>query len=148
MNFLFKPAITMEDVLAYRPYDTATHTASPLINAVANVLYSTHHRELRVIARYLGVEPRKLSVAVEVVSGLSLKEMVVTYRLVQIKTLMKECPDLTSTRLARECGFSSYHALWRFLQIHTGQTPSGDVSEAPRVDIYHQMERDFVKKKR
>lgn len=137
----------MEEVLAYRPYDAATHTASPLINAVANVLYSTHHRELRVIARYLGVEPRKLSVAVEVVSGLSLKEMVVNYRLAQIQTLMKENPEQSSSQLAKECGFSSYHALWRFLQVHTGQTPSGEVSEALKVDSYHQTERDIAKKR-
>ena len=78
---------------------------------------------------------------------MTLKELIVQYRLAQIKQFMEQNPEMTLTGVAQHTGFSSPHALWRFFQTHTGETPTGQKSEAMRVDNYHQREKTIKGRK-
>lgn len=140
-NEPYLPEITLQDVLAYRPDDEQTYTSSRLVNTVANILFTTKTREQKVFTQRLQLDIRHLTYALELEIGMTLKELIVQYRLAQIKQFMEQNPEMKVTDVARHTGFSSTHALWRFFQIHTGETPTGQKSEAVRVDNYHQREK-------
>lgn len=133
------PSITFEDILAFRPDEESTHTHSRLVNAVAKLLFTTNVRDLDYFAEYLQIDKRRLSIVIEVETGISLKELIVNYRLVQIQTYLKDNTGISAAEVAKTFNFCSYHALWRFLQTHVGETPNGKKSHAPKVDNYHQM---------
>lgn len=147
LNEPYLPEITLQQILAFRPEDEQTYTSSRLVNAVAKILFTTLTREQDVVAQRLQLDKRRLTYAIELETGLSLKELIVQYRLVQIKQFMEQKPEMTVADIARHTGFSSAHALWRFLQIHTGKTPTGQKSEAMRVDNYHEIEKRVKQQK-
>lgn len=133
------PEISLQDVLAFNPDDEKTYTSSRLVNAVAYILCNTNTRDTQVFAERLQLDKRWLSNAIEMETGMSLKDLIVQYRLAKIKEYMNEHRDETSTLIAEKFGFSSLHAFWRFFQTYTGETPDGNKSESPRVDNYHKM---------
>lgn len=135
----YQPSVTLEELLAYNPEKEETFTASAIVNAVAKLLYTTNIREGLQIANVLKLDWRKLSAAIEVETGYTLKNLVVRYRLAQIKAFMKENPQLTNTEVGEHFGFPSPHAFWRFFQINTGLNPDGTKSMAPKVDNYAKM---------
>ena len=120
----------MADILAYRPEDPSTHTPSPIVNAVCEVLVFSQEREIQRIAYHLGVNKLKLLHAIELETGMTLKEIVTQYRLTQAKTYIATHPDQTQTQMAEALGFSSYHALWRFFHTTLRETPLGEASLA------------------
>lgn len=137
----YLPEITLHDILAYRPDDEQTYTSSRLVNAVANILFTTKTREQNVFTQRLQLDNRHLTYALELEIGMTLKALIVHYRLAQIRQFMEQNPEMAVSEVAQQTGFSSPHALWRFFQTHTGETPTGKKSEAMRVDNYHQMEK-------
>ena len=126
----YTPTASMADILAYRPDDPSTHTPSPIVNAMCEILYSTQEREIRRIAALLDVDKLKLLHAIELETGMTLKEIVTQYRLTQAKTYIAAHPDQTQTQMAEALGFSSYHALWRFFHTTLRETPLGEASLA------------------
>ena len=126
----YPPTITMADILAYQPDNAATHTPAPIVNAVCEVLYHTTFRQARTIATMLEVNYQKLLHAVELETGLPLKDIIMQYRIAQFCAYRDSHPGMSSSELAKACGFSSYHALWRFVEHTIGQTPSGEKSNA------------------
>ena len=147
VNEPYLPAITLQDILAFCPDDEQTYTSSRLVNAVANILCKTNTRETKDFAAYLQLDKRRLSVALEIETGMTLKELITQYRLTKIREYIAQNPELTFTEIATHFGFS-LHALWRFFQTHTGETPEGLKSEAPRVDNYHKMVQEISKRYR
>ena len=143
VNEPYLPEISLQDILAFNPEDEKTYTSSRLVNAVANILYETNTRETQVFADRLQLDKRRLSIVIEMETGMTLKELIVQYRLVKIKEYMSQHTDETYTRIAEQCGFSSLHAFWRFFQTYTGETPDGNKSESPRVDNYHKMVKEI-----
>ena len=141
MNEPYLPEITLQDILAYRPDEEQTYTSSRLVNAVANILFTTKTREQRVFIQRLQLDSRHLTYALELETGMTLKELIVQYRLAQIKQFMEQNPEMALAEVAQHTGFTTVHALWRFFQIHTGETPTGQKSEAMRIDNYHQREK-------
>ena len=137
----YKPSITLQDLLAYNPEDPTTHTPSPLMNALAEILQLTKLRDAQQIADLLEVDKLKLSFAIELETEMSLKVLITQFRLEQIKLYMAEHPDLSSTQVAQDFDFPSKHAFWRFFQINTGVTPEGKKSDAPKIDNYSKMVR-------
>lgn len=143
VNEPYLPEISLQDILAFNPDDENTYTSSRLVNAVANILCNSDTRETQVIADRLQLDKRRLSYAIEMETGMSLKELVIQYRLAKIKEYMSQHADETLTKIAEQCGFSSLHAFWRFFQTYTGETPDGNKSESPRVDNYHKMLKEI-----
>lgn len=147
VNEPYLPEITLQDILAYRPEDAQTYTSSRLVNAVAKILFSTKTRDQKVFSERLQLDSRHLTYALELETGMTLKELIVQYRLAQIKQFMEQNPEMSVTDVAQHTGFSSVHALWRFFQTHTGQTPTGQKSDSMRVDNYHQWEKTLKGRK-
>ncbi len=138
----YLPEITLQDILAFNPTLEQTFTSSRLVNAVATILFLTQTRDTQVFADRLQLDKRRLSIAIEMETGMSLKDLIIQYRLARLKSFMKHRPDTSRIEVARQFGFSSPHALWRFFQTYTGETAVGEKSEAPRVDKYHKMKKE------
>lgn len=143
VNEPYLPTITLQDILNFNPADEQTYTSSRLVNAVANILCETTTRETSVFAERLQLDMRHLTYAIELETGMTLKSLINEYRLAKVQEFMAQNPDVSATEVARLFGFSTPHALWRFFQIHTGQTPEGQKSTAPRLDNYHKMVKDI-----
>lgn len=126
----YLPVSSFEEVLAFRPNDSATHTKSPLVNAVAEVLFTTNIRECKTIADVLDLDARVLRDAMKMETGMPFKDLVVNYRMTKAKEYIQSHPELSQAQLAKDCGFASYHAMWRFFQNTLGETPLGEKSEA------------------
>jgi len=135
----YQPAVKFEEIIAFNPEKEETLTASAIVNAVANLLFTTNMREGLQFAKTLKLDSRKLSAAIEIETGYTLKNLIVKYRLAQIKAYMKEHPEENNTEVGKHFGFPSPHAFWRYFQINTGQTPNGVTSSAPKVDNYAKM---------
>lgn len=132
----YLPQVTLEQIRALVAGDRETYTTSPLVNAVAEVLSTSTTRESQEIADRLAVDKRKLSIALELETGYTLKDLIIAYRLDEIRTYMQQHPDEPNYKVAEHFGFSTGHAFWRFFQMHTGCNPDGTPSEAPKVDNY------------
>lgn len=131
----YLPVASFEEVLAFNPSEPSTLTKSPLVNAVAEVLYSTNIRECKAIADVLALDVRVLRDAMKVETGIPFKDLVVNYRMTKAKEYIQSHPELSQAQLAQDCGFASYHAMWRFFQNTLGETPSGEKSNA-KEDVY------------
>ncbi len=137
----YLPTITIQMIRAYVPGQEETYTTSMLVNAVAEILHTSRAREAQFIADCLSLDRRKLSHAIEIETGFNLKDLVVLYRLEEYRDYIQSHPEESNQELAEHLGFSSIHALWRFFQFHTGCTPDGSESKAPKVDNYKIMLR-------
>lgn len=128
----YLPQATLEQILAYRPDDAATHTPSPIVNAVAETLYTTLCIDCISIAQHLSIDERKLSAAISLETGLHLKDIIQQYRLAQLKAFMDAHPeqDYTLDEMAHALGYSSGKSIYRFIHTQTGLTPRGHKSIA------------------
>lgn len=139
----YLPEITLQDILAFNPDDEQTYTSSRLVNAVAQILCDSTTREVKDFAERLQLDKRHISIVIEMETGMTLKKLIVQYRLIKIKEYMSQHQNETYTHIAKQFGFSSPHAFWRFFQTYTGETPDGIKSASPRVDNYHRMVKDI-----
>lgn len=137
----YLPTITFQMIRAYVPGQEETYTTSRLVNAVAEILHTTRTREAQFIADKLSLDRRKLSNAIEIETGFNLKDLVIQFRLEECREYIQSHPEESNQELAEHLGFSSIHALWRFFQFHTGCTPDGSESKAPKVDNYKILQR-------
>lgn len=124
----FLPIVTIEEVFAFSPENPATFTRSLLVNAVAEVLFTTKLIECKSIAYYLKLDERKLSNALSIELGMTLKELVVAYRTKQVEEYRATHPDCTPDELAEAIGYSSAVSISRFLNTQLGITPAGNKS--------------------
>lgn len=121
----FLPIATFEQVVAFDPVDSSTHTASPLVNAVAEVLHDTKLIECKEIAKRLEVDERKLSSALSLELGMTLNELLDRYRMKQALDFISDHPDCSPDQLAQEIGYASRNGISRFLYTKLGITPTG-----------------------
>lgn len=128
----YRTGITLEDVIAYRPDDPATHTKSNLVNAVADVLFTTKLLECKDIASYMSLQKHELAAAIKVELRMTFSHLVQQYRLVQVRQFLAEHPDrkYNSDDLAAAIGYSSSGSIARFLTKQLGITPKGRSSVA------------------
>lgn len=136
----FLPIATLQQVLAYNPSDASTHTASPLVNAVAEVLYNTHVIEAQALADCLQLDQRKLSGALQIELGMSLRDVIKHYRIHAIRTYICQHPEATLSQVAKQNGYASDNAIWRLFLRHFGTTPSGTESTSDRTEWREKME--------
>lgn len=99
----FEPYVTLDHIYRY----PEASTGSVLCDAVADALCTTRYIRVAQIARYMKVEARKLSCAIEVVTGMPLTELVKSYRLHQVQQYMLAHPDDNLDLVAAIVGFSS-----------------------------------------
>ncbi len=126
----YKPTVTLADIIAYRVDDEATHTKSPIMNAVAQALCETKAIICADIAKYLEVDVRMLSTAVFLETGIKFIDLIRDYRMHQINEYIKEHPEENLDTVARANGYASGGSLWRFFQRRCGNTPLGKKSDA------------------
>lgn len=145
----YLPVANMEQILAYRPDDASTFTASPLVNALSNVLYSTKLFECNAIAGYMGLDPRKFASAISIETGMNLSDIVDTYRTSQLQAFLTEHPDhdYTIDELAEALGYSSGRSIYRFVRAQTGRTVKGRTSVASP-DSFVKVRSEVRKKRR
>ena len=99
----FEPFVTLEHFYRYPEISTG----SILCDAVADVLYTTRYIRVAQIARYMKVEARKLSCGISLFTGMSLNEIVKSYRLRQVQQYMLAHPKDNLQVVARTVGFAS-----------------------------------------
>lgn len=126
----YKPSVTLEDMIAYRVDDESTYTKSPLMNAVACALCETTAINCADVAKYMEVDVRILSPAVQLETGINFIDLIRDYRMHQVNEYIKEHPDANLDTVAQANGYSSGGSLWRFFQRRSGNTPLGKKSEA------------------
>ena len=145
----YLPVANMEQILAYRPDDASTFTASPLVNALCNVLFSTKLFECAAIAGYLGLDSRKFASAISIETGMNLSDIVDTYRGSQLHAFLAEHPthDYSIDELAEALGYSSGRSISRFVRSQTGRTVKGRTSVASP-DSFVKVRTEVRKKRR
>lgn len=121
---------TFEQIVAFDPNRQETFTPSPLVNAIAEVLFTTQVRRCSQIADILGIESRALCVAFKVETGLLLDDVVADYRLHRAQQFIAENPDMDIQSVAKACGYANGNTLWHAFQRKLGTTPTGKKSEA------------------
>lgn len=137
----FLPVASLADVLAYRSYDASTHTPSPLINAVIQVLHDTQFLEAGEVADFMALDRRKLTCALQIELGMSLQELIVEFRLHHIQEYIKSHPKATLEEVASSNGYSSDSSIWRLFFRRLGTTPSGEKSSGSKEEWIHKMKR-------
>ncbi len=139
--------ITYDQVWAYRPFDPATHTPSPLVNAVAKALYSTRYIRSNDIAKYLCIEERLLRAVVQVELGMKLSDLLHRYRIDQADEYIRTHPGQNLNQVAHAIGYSSDSTLWRFYQRMRKETPLGHKSHAHQ-ELWLKWREERKKRKR
>lgn len=126
----YTPSISFEDIWNFRTEDSSTHTAVPIINVVAEALYSTNLIECKEIAKQMQVDSRLLNAVIKVKTGMPFSELLHQYRFRQVSEYVAANPDEKLDVVAKKFGYSSYSSLWRFMQRIGGVTPNGEKSQA------------------
>lgn len=126
----YRPVASLQQVLDYRHDAPETHTASPIVNAVAHALHTTRLIECHELADYLAVDARKLAGAIELDMGQRLITVIQQYRLHEVKLYREAHPQDSLESVAQACGYASQGSLWRFFQRQLGRTPKGKKSHA------------------
>lgn len=129
-NYKLQPFVTFEQILAFRPNEPETHTASPIVNAVATILVETRTIRAGEVSDMLGVDQRSLTGALLISTGMNTLDLLRKYRLAEAQAYLKAHPDQSLEETAHALGYANYNALWRFLQRALGITPNGKQSKA------------------
>lgn len=126
----YPPSISFEDIWNYRPDNSSTFTTVPIINVVAEALYTTNIIECGEIAKQMQVDSRLLNAVIKVETGMPFSELLHQYRFRQVSEYVAANPDVKLDIIAMKFGYSSYRSLWRFMQRIGGVTPNGEKSNA------------------
>lgn len=145
----YQKQATLEQILAYRPEDEKTHTPSPIVNALADTLYTTKLIECVEVAEHLGVEYQLLTAAIRLETGLYLKEIIQQYRLAQLDAFRAEHADkeYTVDEMAQALGYANGKSISRFLRTKRGETARGNHAMAEK-DNYVKMRSQYRKRNR
>lgn len=126
----YEHKVIIEDIWNYRPEDESTHTSVPILNAVAEALYSTNIIEIKPLAEGLQIDPDLLSKIVKFELDIKLIDLLHQYRFRQVSEYVAANPKEPLETVAQRFGYSSYGSLWRFMQRIGGVTPDGKKSNA------------------
>lgn len=113
--------ITKEQIINY----PAKRTGDYIMDQVLEVLATSGAISVKEVALRLEVPEGKLSGAVELLTGMRLKEVIVLYRLHQLEEYRKAHPDITLEALAQHFGFASQNCLYRLYERRFGKSPKG-----------------------
>lgn len=93
-----------------------------LVDAVIQALNETSVFEAQDLAERLGVSDRKLSAAIELLTGLSLAKFIQEWRFLQSQQLLHHT-ELPYSEVANLCGFADEHNLIRLYERRLKTTP-------------------------
>lgn len=123
-----------KDLIAQIPADAVPvpEVDNSILHAVLSVYMTRHQLKTpREVARRLKVDARELSGAVHMLTGMSHEDFMHQYRLQAIKELLCET-KLTVQTFATHFGYSSIHALNRFLSDQTGGLSANKIRKEAR----------------
>ena len=143
----YLPVANFQQILDFIPGQPQTYTASPIVNAVAEALYETKCIESKELAAYLVVDSKKLAHAVQLDLGMTLIDVIQTFRIHQIEEYHRANPEATLDEVAQACGYSSKGSVWRFFQRKLGKTVMGKKSQAGP-ELWLKMREDSKKRRR
>lgn len=142
----YKPTVSFEDIWKFKTEDAKTYTAVPIVNAMADALYSTTIIECKTIAERMELEPKYLNIIMKVETGMTASELLHSYRFRQVIEYVKANPDEPMDAVAKRFGYSSYGSLWRFTQRIGGVNPDGKISMAGE-ELWVKWRKDLKKGK-
>lgn len=99
-----------------------TKTGDKILDAVIEVIRSSHTLLVNDVAKELGVNRTDLSGAIRLLTGVSLVDMIHEWRLLQAMKLIKET-DLDFLSIANTCGFTKAEHLSEALEREHHVTP-------------------------
>ncbi len=123
------PIYNVEDL--FRKYSTSVpenaerSDALPseyIMAAIIDILNHTCLFEAQELADLLSVNDRKLSAAVEILTGLSLAKFIQEWRFLQSQQLLRNT-ELPYNEVANQCGFADEHNLIRLYERRLQTTP-------------------------
>lgn len=104
-------------------YDQQEHeTGEIIIDATVYAIMHTTTREAEKIAQLTGTDRKKLTVALELLVGMPLKDMIDEWRMLQARDLCLQ-QDMTLEEVATQCGFCSYKGFSQAVLRRWGTTP-------------------------
>lgn len=134
-------SVDFSQIWKFRPNIVETYTPVPVLNSLAEALYSTNVNECKKIAELISVDEKVLNTIVKFEIGISLSQLLHEYRFKQIQEYISEHKDENMEEIAQKFGYASYGSLWRFMQRIGGVTPKGEVSKA-RPELWLQMREE------
>lgn len=111
--------ITTEQIINY----PAERTGDYIMDQVLEVLATTGAISVKEVAERLNAPEGKISGAVELLTGMRLKKVIMLYRLHQLEEYRKVHPDVTLDELAQHFGFASQNCLYRLYERKFGKSP-------------------------
>lgn len=99
-------------------------SGSVILDAVVGELKDSYTRDSSVLADRLGVDFVKLSNAVSLLTGLTLNEFVIRYRILEAKEYLSKT-SLPLPEIARRGGYDSVSAFGFYFRKQVGMPPSG-----------------------
>lgn len=109
----FVPVADLEFFFNYNVDDPTTHSASPLVNAVAEALQVNKRLTVGSIARYLCIDAKKLTGALQIEAGCSLSDIIKEIKLRKIPEYIQNHPEETLSEISKNVGYSGESSLWR-----------------------------------
>ena len=110
----FLPFVNLKEILAFDINRPVFQTNSPLVNAVCEAIIKQKPISCEEISEYLNLDERKLSGALQIITGSSLNEIRLQIQVKILKACISEHPEWTPDQVAKHIGFSSRSSLWRF----------------------------------
>ena len=104
---LFAAANVAEEPVAQMP-------DQPILTPVINVLMHTSTLSAEEVAKHLSVAPRKLSGAIELLTGLPLGKFILEWRFLQSQELLLKT-ELSYSEVANRCGYADE---WNLIQLY------------------------------
>lgn len=99
-------------------------SGSVILDAVVTELKDSYIRDSSVLADRLGVDFVKLSNAVSLLTGLTLNEFIIQYRILEAKEYLSKT-SLSLPEIAKRCGYDSVSAFGFYFRKQVGIPPSG-----------------------
>ena len=113
-----QPIISVQELYAQQERETG----EIIIDATVWAITHSTTREAEQIALLTGADRKKLTVALELLVGMPLKDMIDEWRMLQARDLCLQS-DLSLDEVATRCGFGSYKGFAQAVQRRWGTTP-------------------------
>ncbi len=116
------PTYNVEELYAKCSSAITDEVTDPIVASVINVLLHTNVLSAEDLAAQLSVSPRKLSGAVELLTGLPLGKFIAEWRFLQSQELLRTT-ELSYTDVAHRCGYNDEWSLILIYEKRLKTTP-------------------------
>lgn len=112
------PSFSLQELFSHSDQEIG----EPILDRLILVILNTHTQKAHEVACLLDVDTRKLSSAVELLTGLPLGSFLLEWRYLQSLNLLRHT-DLPYEEVAHRCGFRDLHSLIHLYRARQGMTP-------------------------